>query len=121
MLDVVRYRRVDINAASPDALFRDAALLAPERNTEFLSECVRRFREVNFADQATGRVYLQLRSGAPVWTDPAGLQRALVDGDTRAGLNAASSRATGGLAASSEPREQVLDAERRHTVGQWGP
>ena len=41
----------------------------PRSNTTFLVECVRRFREVNFADRATGRVYARIESGRLAWTD----------------------------------------------------
>ena len=63
LLDVERFRRVDVDAREPESLYRDRSLLAAEVNTTFLVECVRRFREVNFADRATGRVYARIESG----------------------------------------------------------
>ncbi|MGZ8231159.1 MAG: hypothetical protein ACXWUS_16115, partial [Burkholderiales bacterium] len=92
-LDVVRYRRVDVNAKSPDTLFRDRGLLAPEKNLAFLTECVARFREVIFADSATGCAYLRLRSGVPVWRDPERLQRGANAPDAHAGLHGVAARA----------------------------
>ena len=62
-LDVERYRRVNIDAAAPESLYSDKRLLAPENNTGFLRQCVDRFREINFADQNTGRIYLRIASG----------------------------------------------------------
>ena len=123
MLDVERYRRVDINATCEEALFRDRTLLAPEKNTSFLRECVQRFREFNFADQATGRVYLRLKSGAPVWTDPEALQQAARDTDTRAGLMATAPGALNGTTAFVERpafSDELVSTERIHTVGRWG-
>jgi hypothetical protein len=123
LLDIERYRRVDVNATGPESLCRDPALLAPERNTAFLVDCVRRFREVNFADQATGRVYARILSGALVWVDPQALAQAAIKSDTRAGLAVA---APGIFERSFPPREQPvflqghLGAKRIHTLGRWG-
>ncbi len=86
LLDVERFRRVNIDAAAPEELFRDAEALAPERSAGFLAQCVAQFARVRFADQATGRVYLALRGGAVEWADAEGLVAAAADPDMRAGL-----------------------------------
>ncbi|MGE5172032.1 MAG: hypothetical protein ACM3JC_16850 [Rudaea sp.] len=86
LLDVERYRRVNVDATGPEALFTDPDALAPSRNTGFLRQCVDQFHEANFADQASGRVYLRLVDGRPAWADPVALARALAVPDTRAGL-----------------------------------
>jgi len=65
LLDIDRYRRVNIDATSPEALYRDPLQLAPEHNAAFLRECVKRFPEVNFADAATGRIYVRISGGVP--------------------------------------------------------
>jgi hypothetical protein len=122
MLDVERYRRVNINAASPDELYADAALLAPERNAGFLRQCVERFRVLNFADQATGRVYLHVESGRPVWVDAEALRRALADPDTRAGLLATLPNALGELPDDPAPPHDLTDSaggKPTHTLGRW--
>jgi hypothetical protein len=123
MLDVARYRRVDINATREEALFRDRGLLAPEKNTSFLRECVQRFREFNFADQATGRVYLCLESGSPVWADPEALERAASDTDTRAGLMATAPGALNRTVVLDDRpscSDELVSTEGLHTVGRWG-
>jgi hypothetical protein len=122
MLDIVRYRRVDTNARSPAAVFPDRGVLAPENNTSFLRKCVQRFREVNFAEAASGRVYLHLEAGRSVWADRELLARAAADADTRAGLAAAVPGALDAPAPAGGPPAHLRDlvsAERRHTVGQW--
>ncbi len=122
LLDVERYRRVDTSATSPDALFRDRGLLAAANNTGFLRECVERIREVNFAEQASGRVYLRLVSGAPVWVDEKGLARAAADPDTRAGLMATApavfSGELAGIGGVNFPLD-LVSTEGLHTVGRW--
>jgi hypothetical protein len=86
LLDVERFRRVDVDAREPAALYADRALLAPERNTAFLRQCIAHFPNVNFADQASGRIYLRLVDAKPTWIDRAVFARAIEDSDTRAGI-----------------------------------
>jgi hypothetical protein len=122
MLDVERFRRVNIEAAAPDQLYVDAAALESERNAGFLRQCVTRFRSVNFAQQSTGRIYLRVESGHPVWADPEALAEALADADTRAGLMATVADALRGkLDHAGAPRNLAQAAAGRpiHTLGRW--
>jgi hypothetical protein len=96
MLDIDRYGRVFVDAASPEGLYRDRADLAAERNLGFLRRCIEGFRCVNFASQASGRIYLRIESAVPVWIDPEALAAALADPDTRAGLRAVARAAVDG-------------------------
>ena len=63
LIDVARYRRIDVNARSPEALFPNASLLADEHNRGFLDECLRRFARVRYADRATLRVTRIVENG----------------------------------------------------------
>jgi hypothetical protein len=123
MLDVERYRRVNVDAVAPELLYRDPVLLAPEDNAAFLQECVDRFPAVNFADQDTGRVYLRIVAGNPAWVDREALANALRDPDTGSGLGMV---ARGGLEALTTAPERSasladLDAGARvNTLGDWG-
>jgi hypothetical protein len=122
MLDVQRFRKVNVDASGPGDLYVDPGALAPENNTEFLVECVRRLPKVNFADQATGRVYLHMSSGVPVWADAEALRAVMENTDTRAGLLAvAPAIGTGKI---REPEQSVnlaqVGADRIHTLGRWG-
>ena len=123
MLDIDRYGRVCVDAVTPDLLYRDRSLLAAEYNLSFLRRCVEGFRHVNFADQASGRIYLRMESGIPVWVDPVALEAAIRDLDTLAGVRAVAPRAlSGGVAAAERPqhlRAVGLDGSRR-TLGVWG-
>ena len=123
LLDIERYRRVNIEATSPSELYPDREWLAAERNMAFLGQCVARFAVVNFADQENGRIYLRLARGTPVNVDPDALARALRDPDTRAGLAAVASRLATSPPPSFAVAESLDDAsgvERAHTLGQWG-
>jgi len=74
LLDINRYRRVNIDATSPAVLYHDPSQLTPEHNTAFLRECIKRFAEVNFAAASTGRIYARIAGGVPVWADAAALR-----------------------------------------------
>ncbi len=123
VLDVERYRRVNIDATAPEFLYSDESLLAPENNTGFLRQCIDRFREINFADQNTGRIYLRIVSGSPAWADREVLEQATSNPDTRAGLLAAVSTVSD-RALPGPDRPTYLDgiagAERAHTLGRRG-
>jgi hypothetical protein len=122
-LDIERYRRVNVNATAPELLYSDQRLLAPENNTGFLKQCIDRFREINFADQDTGRVYLRIVAGKPVWADREALERAASNPDTRAGLLAVASAAFDRvLPAPDRPTYlgEIAGATQARTLGRWG-
>jgi hypothetical protein len=120
LLDVERYRRIDVNARAAGALFVNRAELAPENNLRFVLECVQRFRTVDFADASTQRVCLRIERNGTVQADRAALANALADPDTRAALGAVAPSAIDGGAPIAAPAAVDLDAERVHTLGRWG-
>jgi hypothetical protein len=125
MMDVVRYRKVNVDATGPAELFADAGeqALRPEHNTDFLLQCVRQLHQVNFADQASGRVYLRIEEGRPVWVDPDAMAAAVADPHTRAGVLAV---APGVLDRGAAPQPaplhvtDLLPPDRIRTLGSWG-
>jgi len=123
MLDVERYRRVNVDATTPGDLYRDADLLRPEHNTGFLKQCLEHFPNVSFADQATGRIYLEIAEGVPVSAHREALESALADPETRAALIAivpsALDRALPPVAAPRYLGERSA-AEGLVTLGAWG-
>ena len=123
LLDVERYRHVDIAAKSPETLYADPRLLAPAANTGFLRDCLERFEQVNFAEQASGRVYLHVAHGMPIWADPDALARALRDDDTREALaNVLPAALRERLPAPARPTfvAGMTDGEPIATLGEWG-
>jgi hypothetical protein len=121
LLDIERFGRVDVNASSPETLYPEPALLAPELNVGFLKRSIDAFREVNFAEQDTGRIYLRMQSGLPVLVDREALERAAQDDGARAALCMV---APGIFAGEGRPmdRPQYLkdSATAEPTLGQWG-
>ncbi|HET9576745.1 MAG TPA: hypothetical protein VFP44_02900 [Usitatibacter sp.] len=53
LLDVERFRHVNIKARSPAELWADPAALAPGRNDAFLKRCIAGFREVVFVGEGS--------------------------------------------------------------------
>jgi hypothetical protein len=122
MLDIERYQRVDTDARGADTLYPDEALLDPAVNAAFLVECARRFREVNFADQANGRIYARMASGDIAWIDSEALLTAASDPDTRAGLAAVAPgifERSWPSAARPEFVPENMGRDLIHTLGQW--
>jgi hypothetical protein len=123
-LDIERYGRVNVNAVSPEFLYPDPRLLAPEHNTGFLRRCVEGFRQVNFAEPATGRIYLRIESGRPVSVDRAAFESAVLDPDIRCGLAAVAAAALRGeVAEESRPRHLRAGTDAAGsapTLGEWG-
>jgi hypothetical protein len=122
ILDIERYRRANINATGEGSLYTNPALLAPGDNLGFLQQCVDRFREVNFADQDSGRIYLTLVSGRTVWTDRELLARAILSADTRAALSVIAPAARDWASTDVRPRrlQEIEAAAQSPTLGRWG-
>src|SRR3984885_2155667 len=120
LLDIERFRKVNIDATNPAELFGNQALLVPESNAAFLSNCVATFRDCNFCNRHTGRIYLKLRAGQVAWVDAEALAEALADADTRAGLQLLAPAAHK-MTSSPPPAPVYLDAaEQLKTVGRCG-
>jgi hypothetical protein len=122
ILDIERYGRVNVDAAAAEFLYADRRLLGPEHNTGFLRRCIDGFRRVNFADQATGRVYLRIESGAPQLADTAALQSAISDPDTESGIRAVAPGVLRGEMAGGGCPQYLSNAGggQPATLGQWG-
>jgi hypothetical protein len=122
-LDIERYGRVNVDAASPEFLYSDPSLQAAGHNMGFLQRCIHGFRRVNFADQATGRIYLAIESGIPASIDRTALEAAISDPDTLSALQAlAPSALRNELPQMAHPQYLRDDGSRSAapTLGQWG-
>jgi hypothetical protein len=119
LIDVERFRRVNVDARAPGELWRDSAELVPGRNTAFLAQCMKEFRVVQFVEQSTGRAYLHVSAGEPAWIDRGVFEQVTRDFDTRSGLQAVVPAAFG-PAVPLRAAMALSDEERRHTLGQWG-
>ncbi|MGH7070303.1 MAG: hypothetical protein ACREFO_09840 [Acetobacteraceae bacterium] len=118
IIDIDRFRKIDVDASTPIDVYRDAATMLPENNTDFMCQCVRKIAAVNFADRDTGRIYARFESGRPVRTDPGLLARALEDEETRTGLCAVAPGIERRISPGGPLRK--LRPDRFRTVGRWG-
>jgi hypothetical protein len=122
-LDIERFGRVNVDALSPQALYSERRLLAPEHNLRFLRKCVEEFQEVIFAHQSSGRVYLRLVSGTAVSIDREALDIAAQDPDVRASLEVIAPSVLN-QAVNRDSFLQYLNeppnSEGFPTIGQWG-
>jgi hypothetical protein len=122
MLDIERYGRIDVNAPRASDLYADRAVLAPEHNLGFLRRCLETFREVSFAEQATGRLYLRMQSGVPTLVDREALQNAVADPDISSALRLLAPGAFEvGMPATNAPQHvsAVGGTAGQTTLGQW--
>lgn len=122
LLDVDRYRRINVDARTAQEVHPGGSAMAPENNTRFLAQCVSRLPAVNFADRISGRIYLRTEHSKMVWTDPQILAAAMTDGETRAGIAAVAPQALQFSTAPETPRvlQDIIGQDRIHTLGQWG-
>ncbi|HEY5638098.1 MAG TPA: hypothetical protein VIS77_14505 [Burkholderiales bacterium] len=121
LLDVERYRHIEVGATTPQAVYPGADAMAAARNTGFLAQCLRRLPAVNFALQASGRLYARTENGRLAWSDPQALGEALAEPDTGAALRRVLpglAQAAGEDVAPGGPRH--LSREGTHTLGHWG-
>jgi hypothetical protein len=122
-LDIERYARIDVDAAAAEFLYSDRALLSPDKNMDFLRRCVETFRWVNFADQASGRVYLRIERGTPIQQDAAAFDMAARTPDTLAGIRAVAPDALNGKVPDAQQVQYLRAQDGANplpSLGQWG-
>jgi hypothetical protein len=122
-LDIERYGRVNVDAAAPEFLYSDPRLQAAAHNMGFLQRCIHGFRRVNFADQASGRIYLAIESGIPASIDRTALEAAISDPDTLSALQALAPSALGDELPRMAHPHHLRDegsGSAAPTLGQWG-
>jgi hypothetical protein len=119
MLDVDRFRKIDIHAQKPEDLYVGREL-APERNVEFLQRCARLIPIINFADPATGRLYARLEQGKWAWRDEARISGMLADPDLKAALMAIPADRRDAAAGAGGAAELELDIDNPHNLGERG-
>lgn len=122
LLDIDRYRHINIDATNAQEVHPGGSVMAPENNTRFLAACVSRLPAVNFADRMSGRIYLRTENGKTVWSDPQILATALNNAETRAGIAAVAPQALQFSTTPVTPRvlQDIIGQDRIHTLGQWG-
>ncbi len=117
MIDIDRFRKININAHSPDEVYTSNALAA-SKNLEFLKQCVKRLPVVTFADHETGEVYGRVERGEWTTCNAERLNEMMCDETVKAGLAAVGAPTNGQTSQSSVC--PCLNAGDPHTLGVWG-
>jgi len=123
LLDMERYARIDVDAAGEEYLYSDRALLAAEKNLDFLKRCIAGFRRVNFADRDSGRVYLRIESGMPILKDRAAFELAVLAPDALAAMRAVAPEALTDKVPTAQQAQYLQTQDgvgSPRTLGQWG-
>lgn len=114
MLNVDRFRKIDVNATSPAEVYPDPNAMRPEQNLAFLKSCAGSMARLNFANRDTGELYACFESGSLEAVCADRLRAEMRDADTRAGILALAPDA---LECANSVSECLADDV--HTVGQW--
>jgi len=119
LLDIDRYRNINIEARTPEAIYDPLASTSAASRAEFFKLCLRRIPTINFADANTGRIYAHIESRKLTWWDRDLFEQSVSDAEARAAFEfvAALPRAH---AFGSIRRPERLDPRGTLTLGQWG-
>ncbi|MCJ2071464.1 zeta toxin family protein [Methylobacterium sp. J-030] len=117
LIDIDRFRKVDIFARAPDAVFKGADLSA-SANTTFLNACLRRMAAIRFVQAETGRAILRLDRGRITGLDRIALA-ALAEGPDWDAARALLGIPTD--TASVPELDETLNPADEPTLGAWGP
>lgn len=123
LIDVDRFRKINVHADSPEAVYPAQEQMAVEHNALFLLQCIRRIPGVNFVLRDSGRVYARFESAKLEWVDPEALEEALRDAETRAALQVVAPEIFAAPRAdpqAAQLQREVLAGARFHTLGRWG-
>ena len=120
MLNIDRYKRVDVEARSPSSVFGDNSLSASD-NMDFLLRCIQTVDEVIFLDSSNNYVYAASRDGELVWCDHKHIRGSenpdFVEVFGRLGFDSLPER-------SRPPSEHSffvdIATEKKFTFGRWG-
>ena len=121
MLDVDRYREINVNAHTPEEIFVHPTGQPIRSSAEFLRACVRRVPLVEFADATTGDVYLRLEGGRCVYWDAARAALANSDAIARSVVDAVVTAATvSHQPPVGTPPPRAISPVDADTLGLWG-
>ena len=120
MLDIDRFRKINIGANTSQAVYPDAARMAPDRNTGFLAACAERLTAIDFVDPASGEIFAHVDAGRLAGVDHGRLGALVSDPDIAAGLRAIA-QGDPMSAAELSKGTQTLAPDPERNLGQWAP
>ncbi|MFK5978109.1 MAG: hypothetical protein QM488_04410 [Rhizobiaceae bacterium] len=119
MIDIERYRKVNVDARSPAQIF-GATDMKPVNNTDYIQRCADEVSEILFADQKSAYVYARVVEGTLDWCDPEYIEKQPQRSGIKVALEALgySGRAAGKISEFSVVPIDV-ENEKRFTLGRW--
>jgi hypothetical protein len=118
LLNVDRYRNINIEARTPEAIYTKLSSRLAESHSDFLRQCVRRIPTVNFAHHGTGQIYAQIVNGKLATWNRTIYQLAVRDDDARATFEMIAGPPHDSSLGSLGCHDR-LDPRQNLTVGQW--
>lgn len=119
MVDIERYRKVNVEATTPDQIFQPSEM-KPENNVGYIKRCTDKIDEIQFADQASAYVYARIIQGELVWCDHKYIEAQSSKSGVKVALEAL------GYAGKSVGHENNgstapidVEHEKRFTLGRW--
>lgn len=118
LLDIDRYKNINVEAQTPEAIYARPSSSHVGSRSEFLAQCVQRIPKVNFADHGTGQIYAQIVNGKLTNWNRNIYQLAVHDDDARASFEMIAAPPKDGALGSLTCPER-LDQRQNVTLGQW--
>ena len=118
LLDVDRYRNINIEARTPEAIYAKSSTRYVDNYSEFLRQCVRRIPTVNFAHHETGQIYAQIVNGKLTSWNRSIYQLAVRNDDARTAFEMIAAPPKGNSLGSLSDHDR-LDPRQSLTLGQW--
>jgi hypothetical protein len=119
LLDIDRYRRINIGAQTPAAIYASPSSRYAAKNPGLLKQCLRLMPDIIFADQRTGQIWARIVNGRLTYWNRSVYDIAVRDDDTRAAFESVAGPAQREAAISADDDDQ-LDPHQSLTLGQWG-
>lgn len=120
LINVDRYRKVDVEARTPDTVF-DSGQMTLADNVSFFKRCVKLIPEIHLADQDNGYVYAHLKAGEIDWCDQDYLDGLPEGSPVQETMGILGFR----IGKASESAAEIpldLEREKHYTLGRWnGP
>ncbi len=86
MFDIVRYTRINIEAANPSEVYLGQDEMDAASNTDFLLQCACKIPKINFVDPESKQIYASISSNKMTWFDSTVLKRLLKQPDVKTGM-----------------------------------
>ena len=116
LIDVDRYKRIDIGAASPDEVYPCPENMQPDNNTKFLKQCMKLIHKINIAAPDTDKVMARIEHGRLSWFDQAAIDKACTNPEIAAGLSILAPLEAREVAAQSD-ETNIIDLSEAQTLG----